>query len=143
MLQDEQIYEKVSAVISAAENEQLEFVTKDNDAQTPFLYNQRELVRRINFYINDRYLERDNNAIFWNISTPRIPHFSKLLQFDTKDFLPMGEGEYNFVQAWALKIKAREWFRDNKFYQTLNDLAQGITTYGGIVWKAVKKDKRY
>lgn len=137
---DELIYEKVTAVIHSAENDQLEVINQDKQSNAPFLFNQRKLVRRVNYYINDQYLERDNNAIFWNIATPRIPHFSKLLQFDTKDFYPMGEGEYNFVQAWILRIKAKEWFRDEQFYQTLNDLAQGITTYGGAVWKEMKKD---
>jgi hypothetical protein len=141
MLQDEKIWEKVQKVIDSATNDSIQLINADKQSQAPFLYNQRELVRRINFYVNDRYLERDNNAIFWNIATPRIPHFSKLLQFDTKDFLPMGEGELNMVQAWALRIKAREWFRDEGFYQTLNDLAIGLATYGGCVWKAVKEDK--
>ena len=136
----EQIYEKVVSIVSAAENDYLDMIQQDKESQAPFLYNQRELVRRINFYINDRYLQRDNDAIFWNISTPRLPHFSKLLQFDTKDFMPIGEGKFNFFQAWALRVKAREWFRDNQFYQTLNDIAQSMSTYGGSVWKVVKVD---
>lgn len=140
MLQNEKIWEKVQNVVQSATNDNIQLVNADKHSQAPFLYNQRELVRRINFYINDRYLERDNNAIFWNIATPRIPHFAKLLQFDTKDFLPIGEGEYNFVQAWALRVKAREWFKEEGFYQTLNDLAIGVSTYGGAVWKAVKED---
>ena len=140
MIQDELVWEKVNSVISSAENDQLELVNQDEQSEAPFLYNQRDLVQRINYYINDRFVEHNDDAIFWNISTPRIPHFAKLLQFDTKDFLPMGEGEYNFVQAWALRIKAKEWFRDEHFYQTLNDLAQGISTYGGAVWKEVTED---
>lgn len=140
MLSNELIYEKVTAVVHSAENDQLEVINQDKQSNAPFLFNQRKLVRRVNYYINDQYLERDNNAIFWNIATPRIPHFAKLMQFDTKDFYPMGEGELNFVQAWALRILAKEWFRDEQFYQTLNDLAQGISTYGGAVWKEIKKD---
>lgn len=140
MIQDEQVWKKVQDIIKLAENDKLEIISQDKNTDAPFLYNQRELVRRINFYINDRYLERNNDAIFWNISTPRIPHFSKLLQFDTKDFLPIGEGEFNFVQAWALRIKVRQWFKDESFYKTLNDLAQGISTYGGAVWKENKKN---
>jgi hypothetical protein len=140
MIKDELIFEKVNSVIDSAENDKLAMVNQDKQSDVPFLYNQRDLVQRINYYINDRYAERGNDAIFWNISTPRLPHFSKLLQFDTKDFLPMGEGEFNFVQAWALRIKAKEWFRDESFYQTLNDLAQGLSTYGGAVWKEVTED---
>lgn len=142
-MKNEIIWEKVQNIIKNSTEYYTEMVSRDDNSQAPFLYNQRELVRRINFYINDRFLERDNDAIFWNISTPRIPHFSKLLQFDTKDFYPMAEGEYNVVQAWILRIKARKWFRDTNFYETLNDVAQGIATYGGAVWKATKKDKEY
>lgn len=140
MIQNELIYDKVKKIIESADTDQLELISAEKQSDVPLLFNQRELIRRINYYINDRYLERDNNAIFWNISTPRIPHFAKLLQFDTKDFYPMGEGELNFTQAWALRILSKEWFRDEQFYQTLNDLAQGIATYGGAVWKVVKKD---
>lgn len=140
MIQDEQVQLKVNKIIQDCNNSYIEIIGKDKSTQAPVLYNQRELLRRINFYINDRYLERDNDAIFWNISTPRIPHFAKLLQFDTKDFKAIGQGEFNFVQAWALRIKSEEWFRDNQFYQTLNDLAQCISTYGASVWKVVKKD---
>ncbi len=139
MIQDEKIYEKVSSVIKSAEIDNLE-VIQDKQSNTPFLFNQRDLVKRINYYINDRFLERDNDAIFWNISTTRLPHFAKLLQFDTKDFLAIGLGEYNFLQSWALRIKSIEWFKDTSFYQTLNDTAQEISTYGGAVWKITTVD---
>jgi len=141
MIKDEKIYDKIQRIIKDSEVEQLQLINNDKQSQAPFLYNQRELVRRINCYINNRYLQMDNDAIFWNISTPRIPHFSKLLQFDTKDYLPIGEGEYNFFQAWVLRIKAQKWFRDNAFYRTLNDIAQSISTYGGAVWKVVETKK--
>ena len=134
----ELIYEKVVAIVQSAQTDYLDMIQQDKEGQVPFLYNQRELVRRINHYINDRYLQRDNEAIFWNIATPRVVHFSKLLQFDTKDFMPIGEGQFNYFQAWALRIKAREWFKDEQFYQTLNDIAQSIATYGGSVWKVSK-----
>ena len=134
----ELIYEKVVAIVASAQTDYLDMIQQDKEGQVPFLYNQRELVRRINHYINDRYLQRDNDAIFWNIATPRVVHFSKLLQFDTKDFMPIGEGQFNYFQAWALRIKAREWFKDEQFYQTLNDIAQSIATYGGSVWKVSK-----
>jgi len=134
----ELIYEKVVAIVQSAQTDYLDMIQQDKEGQVPFLYNQRELVRRINHYINDRYLQRDNEAIFWNIATPRVVHFSKLLQFDTKDFMPIGEGQFNYFQAWALRIKAREWFKDEQFYQTLNDIAQSISTYGGSVWKVSK-----
>lgn len=142
MIPNEIVYDKVKDIVTSAKEDYLQLVVQDKNEHSSFLYNQRELVRRINFYINNKYIDRDDDAIFWNISTSRIPHFSKLLQFDTKDFLPIGEGEYNFYQSWILRIKSREWFRDEKFYQTLNDLAQGISTYGSIIWKVVQDGKK-
>jgi hypothetical protein len=130
---------KVEAIKSQAENSYLEIVQGVNSLQ-PILFNQREVVRRINAYINNRYTERDDDAIFWNIINHRITHFAKLISPDTKDFYPYGLGELNFWQAWALKKKVREFFRDNAFYKTLNDLSEGLATYGSVIWKRYKED---
>jgi hypothetical protein len=139
-MENELVWEKVKEVMESSKTDYLNTIESDEDAEAPLLFNQRDLVKRINYYLNDMYTERSNDAIFWNISTTRLPHFAKLLQFDTKDFLPMGNGEMNFVQAWILRIKAKEWFKDNSFYQTLNDIAQSMASYGGTVWKEVEVD---
>ena len=103
-------------------------------------YSQQEVLDRINAYINDKYLERDDDALFWNISNSRITHFAKLIGVDTKDFLPYGLGEYNMFQSWALRKMVKKWFYDNSFYQTLNDISEGVATYGSVVWKKYKED---
>lgn len=104
------------------------------------MFNQHNTIKRINRYINNQYYERDNNAIFWQISNPRITHFAKNLEFDTKDLMPYGIGEANFMQSWALRKLVRKWFDDNQFYQTLNDLFEGCATYGSMVWKKRKEN---
>lgn len=136
----ENISMKVKAVMDDAINGKVPVIEGLKDAK-PVLYNQRETLRRINFYINDKYLERDDNAIFWNISSTRIPHFAKLISPDTKDFLPYGLGELNYWQSWALKKKVRDWFGEGSFYQTLNDTSTGLATYGSSVWKKYKDGK--
>lgn len=103
-------------------------------------YSQKDTINRINSYINDKYVERDDDAIFWNISNPRITHFAKLIGVDTKDFLPYGIGEYNMFQSWALRKMVKKWFDDNEFYGTLNDVAEGLATYGSQVWKKYKEN---
>lgn len=128
---------KAKAVMDDAITGEVPIIEGLKDAK-PVLYNQRETLRRINFYINDKYLERDDNAIFWNLSTTRIPHFAKLISPDTKDFLPYGLGELNYWQSWALKKKVRDWFGEGSFYQTLNDTATDLSTYGSSVWKKYK-----
>ena len=47
----ELIYEKVVAIVASAQTDYLDMIQQDKEGQVPFLYNQRELVRRINHYI--------------------------------------------------------------------------------------------
>lgn len=43
-------------------------------------------------------------------------------------------------QSWALKKFVRKWFDDNAFYKTLNDVSEGVSTYGSMVWKKCKEN---
>lgn len=133
----EKISAKIAEIVTKSEKGYIE-VKRGN--QTPLKYNQREILNKINCYLNDQYLERDDDALFWNIATPRVTHFTKLISPDTKDFYPYGLGEHNFLQAWALRKKVTKWFDDNSFYQTLNDVAEGLSTYGSAVWKKCKEE---
>ena len=133
------ISDKVLEIVSQSLNGQLELVTGENNL-SPLLFNQRENIRRINFYLASKYLDRDDDALFWNLSNHRISHFAKNIDLDTKDFLPYGIGEYNFLQSWALRKKFTEWCRVNSFYLTLNDISEGLATYGSIVWKRCKEN---
>ncbi|RIU52065.1 hypothetical protein D1619_29390, partial [Klebsiella pneumoniae] len=124
-------------IISSCENDQIPMSSGSKDVK-PILFNQRATIRRINHYINNRFIERDDDAIFWNISNSRITHFSKLISPDTKDFMPYGIGEMNMVQSLLRRKNVSKWFDDESFYQILNDLGEGIATYGSIVWKRYK-----
>lgn len=97
-------------------------------------FNQYDNIKRINKYLHDEFLER-NDGIFWNISTPRIPHFAKNIDLDTKDFYPYAVGDNSFAPNWILRMKFYAWCRESGFALTLNDLAEGLATYGSIVWK--------
>jgi len=133
------ISDKVLEIVSQSLGGQLELVMGENNL-SPLLFNQRENIRRINFYLASKYLDRDDDALFWNLSNHRISHFAKNIDLDTKDFLPYGIGEYNFLQSWALRKKFTEWCRVNSFYLTLNDISEGLATYGSIVWKRCKEN---
>ena len=100
-------------------------------------FNQHTTIKRINSYLNDKYIEGNQDRMFWNLSTPRIPHFAKNIDADTKDFKPKGLGDTNYFQAWILGIKLRTHFRDVGFATTLNDFAEGLASYGSIVLKKV------
>ena len=133
------ISERVLEIKEGCLKEQIELVSGDKTLQ-PLLYNQREILRRINFYLAKKYLERNDDALFWDLSNPRIVHFAKNINSDTKDFLPYGEGQINFFQSWALRKMFRKWADDNQFYLLLNQVAESLATYGSIILKEVKKD---
>ena len=122
-------------------------IIKDSDNYLEFSrgkqvikYNQKETLDKIECYINNRYYNReDNDALFWNISNHRITHFAKLLSPDTKDFMPYGLGSLNHFQAWALRKNVIKWFDEERFYQILNDVSEGLATYGSQVWKKYKE----
>ncbi len=104
-----------------------------------YSFNQYDTIRRIILYVNDKY-ETDglDDKVFWNLATPRLPHFAKNLDLDTKDLMPYGEGEINFYQSWVLRMKFQRWLEDSGFSGKLNDLAEGISMYGSFVFKKVK-----
>ena len=133
------ISQRVADIVADSATNTLELV-EGRDNFPPITFNQRETLRKINFYINNKYTEMDNDVIFWNISNPRITHFTKLISPDTKDFYPYGIGQHNFLQAWALRKRVTKWFQDEEFYKTLNDISEGLSTYGSTVWKKYKED---
>lgn len=135
---EKKISQLVSEIIDDCKNSSLELVSGNKEIK-PILFNQRDILRKIDFYINNKYTERDDDAIFWNISNHRITHFAKLITPDTKDFYPYGIGQHNFIQAWALRKYVRKWFDDGAFYKTLNDTGEGLATYGSQVWKEYKE----
>ena len=98
--------------------------------------NMYETLLRINCYLNDQfYLPQDDDAIFWNISSSRVIHFAKNIDLDTKDLMPIGKGDTNFLKAWILRLRFLRWIRENKLSLTLNDLSEGVSSYGSICWK--------
>jgi len=103
-----------------------------------YYFNQYQTLERINLYVNNRYQERDNDAIFWNLGNPRITHFAKNIDLDTKDLQPYGIGDTTFVQVFILRQKFYKWLEDNKMAIGLNDLSEGIATYGSAIFKLVK-----
>lgn len=105
-------------------------------------FNHYETLKRINYYLNDKFLERNDTAIFWNLSTPLIPHFAKNIDLDTKDLQPYGIGETNYFQTWILKMKFHSWLRENHFAIKLSDLSEGLSSYGSIIWKRCHGDKK-
>lgn len=103
-------------------------------------FNQYETLQRINSYLNDKYLEGDQDRIFWNLYTPRRIHLAKNIDTDSKDYMPIGLGNTNFIQSWILKIKFRRWVKDYGFAFLLNDISEALADFGSVILKKVKVD---
>lgn len=128
---------KISKVIST----EIEEYSKSTEIVDGLDFKWHETVRRIKLYKVDKYMDNNDDAIFWNISSPQTPHFKKNIDLDTKDFRPEGKGNTNFVQAWILKIKFEKWARDSQLGIIINDLISDITDFGFAVWKRVPTDE--
>lgn len=122
------MYKQIEAIV--------ELSKKDVEFSENYRFNQHETIKRINLYLNNRFLERES-GIFWNISNYRVQHFAKNIELDTKDLMPYGDGETSYLQTWVLRKKMRRWLDDNKLALTLNDLAEATSAYGSSVWKVV------
>lgn len=120
-------------------NKIVELSKKDVEFSENYHFNHHDTLKRINLYINNRFLGR-NEGIFWNIGNYRAQHFAKNIELDTKDLMPYGIGDTNAVQAWVLRVKMAKWVREKKLALILNDLAENCAYYGSSVWKLVGQD---
>lgn len=127
----ETLDKKIESIIGESE--------KDQEFSENYKFNHHDTIKRINLYLNNRFLERED-GIFWNIINQRVGHFSKNLDLDTKDLMPYGIGETNYAQAWVLRKKLRRWLDEQKFAIKLNDLIESASAYGSAVWKLVNND---
>jgi len=103
-------------------------------------FNQKQTIDRINLYVNQNYMERDDDSVFWDLSTPRIVHFSKNLDFDSKDLLPYGELDY--MKSFVIREKTRAVYKNIKLYKTINTLCKDLATYGSGVLKVIGKGEK-
>jgi len=107
-----------------------------------YQFNQYDTIRRIYLYVNDEFWNNvPEDTIFWNISTPRIPHFAKNIDLDTKNLAPIGVGSLSMVQSFILKTKFKKWVRDNNLAIQLNDISDSLATFASTVVKVNRKTK--
>ena len=115
-----------------------EFKTQSLEIVDGYIFNQYDNIKRINLYLNQRFMENSNpDSIFWDLSTSRVTHTAKNIDIDTKDLAPYGVGDTNMVQAWILRVKFRAWMEEYAMASMLDDLVDGIASFGSAIWKVV------
>jgi len=104
-------------------------------------FSQYYIIQRINKYLMNRFWDcPDPTALFWNLSTQRIPLYAKSIDMDTKNFYVSGVGETNWFQAWILNVRFKQWARESRLALTLDDVSTSIARYGSTVWKRYDRD---
>lgn len=96
----------------------------------------KDIINRIYFYKNDRFIECDDpNALFWQVVTPYVQHFSKMIDLDPKDYRPEGQGDTNFYQVWVLKKLFSKWIDEVNFSVDIDDMTRNTSAFGSSIWK--------
>ena len=114
----------------------IETSEKDHKFNENYTFNHKDTINRINLYINNRFLERQDGT-FWNIGNYRAQHFAKNIEVDTKDLMPYAIGSINMVQSWALRKVVAKWAKERKIALEINDLAENCSYYGSSVVKVL------
>lgn len=99
------------------------------------------IVKRIKFYKQDKFLQRDDDAVFWNVVSPEIPHFDKNINLDIKDFKPVGYGDAKYYQSWVLSRKLNDWAKDSYLSSVLNETSTGLSEFGFHIIKKTYDDE--
>lgn len=118
---------------------------KDAQLLQGLSFNTKEIIDRIYFYKNDKFVEcSDPNALFWQVVTPYVQHFAKMIDLDPKDYRPEGQGDTNFYQVWILKKLFNKWIQEENFSVDIDDMTRNTTAFGSSIWKIVDgEDGKY
>ena len=99
-------------------------------------FNQHTNIDRINKYVRGEFWScEDPTAIFWQLSTDKIPLYAKSVDADTKNFDMYGIGKFNWFKAFVANGRFKKWAREEGLAMTLDDTSTGVATYGSMVWK--------
>jgi hypothetical protein len=113
------------------------------DFKTPIILNSGAFfdhygtLRRVDSYKDDKFFlsPNDENYIFWQLATQRLPYFVANIDLGTKDFMPYGLGEINYYQAWITRLKFQEWANESNLSIDINNIVESVAKYGSGVWK--------
>lgn len=110
-------------------------------------FNQRALIRMIEFYSNSKYLngqkdELDRDKPFYNIVNAMCDVENAAKDLDTADITATSDDGNSYTESFLIIKELHEWMKATNFAKTLNDMRDAHTRYGSLlVKKHVKKDK--
>lgn len=124
--------------ISEVGAKEIEDFSGDKLIYEGFTFNYQETYRKAKLYKRGLYTTpQPDGTLFWKLGNKREPHFKKHIDFDTKNFIPYGEGSINFLQSFVAKLEFKKWAHDTKLPKDLNNLVEKTGAFGLHFWKKV------
>jgi len=126
----------MSNIGDIAQQEVASFKNKSVSLTSGGKFNQYDTIQRIIKYSNNEFWDCSNpDALFYQIGNSRRELYSKSIDVDSKEFYPIGIGKTNWFQAWILRVRFKQWVRENRFSLTLDEVSSDISLFGSSVWK--------
>ena len=131
-------------MIKTIEKEIDSYLTKDVEISDGVKFSQPKLVKRISLFQNQVFkggkLDSQKNYKYYSdIITPRVNSEIKNIDFDTKDIAIYSESSLADKLAVILSnLYLKDWLKDNKKGEEINDSVENFSSIGNVVWKKIK-----
>lgn len=118
--------------------EEIERYGKQSSSYFPsFAPSQREVIELIDLYWVDRYRDGDTGKTgkksFYNVVVNPTLVSSKMIDFDTKDFLVKAMDGASFYPAWIMQRDLNIWMKEKEFGVLLNQVVSYLPKYGSVL----------
>lgn len=107
-----------------------------------YSFNQNNTLKRIHLYLNNRfenggqYLGRD--LIFYNIVSSPCEVAMRMLNVDTKNIRLWPMNPKDYFSTFLLEKELKQWLKNSKMGQILNQIAEEAPRYGTVVLEKTK-----
>ena len=134
----------LKSLIKTIEKEIDSYLTKDVEISDGVKFSQPKLVKRISLFQNQVFkggkLDSQKNYKYYSdIITPRVNSEIKNIDFDTKDIANYSEASLADKLAVILSnLYLKDWLKDNKKGEEINDSVENFSSIGNVVWKKIK-----
>ena len=106
-----------------------------------YQFNQYDTIKRCHLYLNSKFRSNEyfhnRKKIFFNIVNYRRDTVSKAIDIDTKDIRLIPMNPESKMKTFIAEKEFLLWMKQNELGETLNQLADDLSSFGSIVLKVV------
>jgi len=127
------ILNEINEIVGNYENSQIQIVKG-------LYYNQSETLRKIEFYWNSKYLNKQTDELgrikpFHQISKFRVNVATRATDLDIKDIKITSDNPSERVRSMILNHELYNWMKEANLSKTLNEFGKNRAKYGGALIK--------